>query len=166
MGKPGVEHGGIHGEIAVGAKLPDHRARAGAVLVVDFIDTVLAAGGEQQVPVIGRIGDGVGVNPIVGDGGLEQRRTARAGIAAVLSQDRRPVDIQPVEVYPGPDDLPVFVQVHDQGAQDVHLPGRALDIGHEPFHRGQGHGVSIGQTGRLVVKRADGAPPRGPGAAG
>ena len=54
----------IDGEIAALPQRPDDVAVAGPVAVIDLDHPGLVAHGDQQVSVLGRPGDGVGVRPV------------------------------------------------------------------------------------------------------
>jgi len=52
------------GEVAIGPKPPKDAAVAGAILILDLDDPMLMAHGKQEVAVVGRIDDRIGVSPV------------------------------------------------------------------------------------------------------
>src|ERR1700722_17134951 len=75
MGEPGVRIGGLNLEITLHSHAPENVTLPGAVGVVDLDHPVLMAGGVQNVSVRRQL-QRIAVEPVVGEAGKVERRTA------------------------------------------------------------------------------------------
>ena len=123
---------GVEGEVSLITELPDDVARAASILIVDLQDPGLMTQREQQIPVIGRIYERVGMGPVREEQGMT-------------------VYIQMVERVPNPDGVVVRIEIDDRVSRYRWLSRIPREVPENTRIADSDQKVTIGEQHEIVV---------------